>query len=118
MSKYVNNIGNRTSAMQNLKDVDIEYRKNKISFVVQVSKLNTKRVESPEEMAERFEQLFQLCIETGNVPNYEALAVACGIPIRTFYDMSNATYDRICPIPADYQRCKGHNCTNGEFYGE
>ena len=101
MSKDVNNIGNRTSAMRNLQDVDIEYRKKKIAFVLQVAKLNTKRVETPEEMAERFEQLFQLCYETGNIPNYEALAVSCGIPIRTFYDMSNATYERLCSMAAD-----------------
>lgn len=94
MSKDVNNIGNRSSTMKNLQDVDIEYRKKKIAFVVQVAKLNKFRVSTPEEMTERLEELFQLCVETGNIPNYEALAVACGIPIRTFYDMSTGNFDK------------------------
>ena len=93
MSKDVNNIGNRGSVQKVIQDVDLAYRQNKIAFAVQVAKLNTGRVKTPEEMKERFEKLFDLCIKTGNLPSYEGLAVACGIPLRTFYDMRAGNYD-------------------------
>lgn len=93
MSKDVNNIGNRNSISKAISDVDLDYRKNKIAFAVQVAKLNTGRVQSPEEMKERFEKLFELCMQTGNLPSYEGLAVACGIPLRTFYDMKAGNYE-------------------------
>ena len=87
MSKDVNNIGNRGSLDKALKDVDVEYRKNKIKFVLEVGKLNTGRVKDSQEMQERFDALFELCSRTGNIPNYECMALALGLPIRTFYDM-------------------------------
>lgn len=93
MSKDVNNIGNRGSIQKATQDVDIEYKKNKIAFTIQVSKLNTHRVQSPEEMQERLDQMFELCIETGNIPTYECMAVACGIPISTFYDMKKGDFE-------------------------
>lgn len=77
MSKGVDNIGNKNSIQKAVKDVDLEYKKEKIAFAVQVSKLNTHRVQSPEEMQERISQMFDLCIQTGNLPSYESIAVAC-----------------------------------------
>ena len=118
MSKDVNNIGNRVSVQKAIQDVDLEYKKKKIAFAVQVSKLNTGRVNTPEEMRDRIQQMFELCIETGNTPSYESIAVACGIPIRTFYDMKQRKVRRIRRILANYQRSKGHNCLYGEQYGE
>lgn len=112
------NVGALVNANKALQDVDIEYKRHKLQFCMQVAALNTHRVKTPEEMEERLQKLFELCTQTGDIPTYENLAVACGIPIRTFYDMSNATYERICRIPADYQKSKGHNCPNGKFYGD
>ena len=89
MSKYVNNIGNRTSLQKAIKDVDKEYIKQTWKFALAVDALNVKRVENEEEMEERIQQLFDLCSSTGNVPTYESIAVACGIPSRTFYDWKN-----------------------------
>lgn len=93
MSRDVNNIGERSSIQKATQDVDIEYKKKKIAFVVQVSKLNTSRVKTPEEMKERIDKMFELCIETGNIPTYECMAVACGIPISTFYDMKKGDFE-------------------------
>ena len=95
MSKDVNNIGNRGSVQKAVQDLDLEYRRKKIAFAVQVAKLNTGRVQSPEEMQERFAQLFELCIQTGNMPSYEGLAVVCGLPLSTFYDMKARKVRRI-----------------------
>lgn len=91
---HVDNIGKHTSVQKATNDLDISYKKKKISFALQVAKLNKFRVSTPEEMTERLDELFQLCIDTGNIPTYEALAVACGIPIRTFYDMSTGNFDK------------------------
>ena len=93
MSKDVNNIGNRSSLQKALKDVDKEFISNLWKFSMQVRALNTGRVKSEQEMQDRIQQLFQICYETGNMPTYESLAVACGIPSRTFYDMKLGNYD-------------------------
>lgn len=93
MSKDVNNISNRGSVQKATQDLDLEYKKKKIAFTIQVSKLNTSRVQTPDEMKERLDKMFELCIETGNIPTYECMAVACGIPIRTFYDMKQGEFE-------------------------
>ena len=93
MSKDVNNIGNRCSIQKAVKDVDKEYLINTWKFTLAVNALNTKRIENEEEMEDRIQQLFELCSTTGNMPTYESIAVACGIPSRTFYDMKNAKFE-------------------------
>lgn len=93
MSKDVNNIGNRTSLQKALKDVDKEYISNLWKFSMQVRALDTGRVKSEEEMEDRIQKLFDLCYQTGNMPTYESIAVACGIPSRTFYDMKQGEYE-------------------------
>ena len=93
MSKDVNNIGNRTSLQKALKDVDKEYISNLWKFSMQVRALDTGRVKSEEEMEDRIQKLFVLCYQTGNMPTYESIAVACGIPSRTFYDMKQGEYE-------------------------
>lgn len=106
MSKDVNNIGNRGSVSKAIQDVDLEYRKKKIAFVVQVSKLNTARIGTPEEMEERIDKLFELCIETGNIPSYECIAVACGLPLSTFYDMKNNKFEGYAQYSAIIKKAK------------
>lgn len=93
MSKDVNNIGNRCSIQKAVKDVDKEYISNLWKFSMQVRALNTGRVKSEQEMEERIQKLFEICYQTGNMPTYESLAVACGIPSRTFYDMKLGKYE-------------------------
>lgn len=88
MSKHDNDISNRTSVSKAIKDIDKEYLAKKWSFTLAVDKLNVKRIESEEEMEERIQQLFDLCSTMGEIPTYEAIAVACGLPLRTFYDMN------------------------------
>lgn len=56
---------------------DIEYKRHKLQFCMQVAKLNTFRVKTPDQMQERLNQLFDLCTQTGDIPTYENLAVAC-----------------------------------------
>lgn len=109
MSKDVNNIENRGSIQKATQDVDVDYKKKKIAFVLQVAKLNTGRVQSPDEMRERLQNMFDLCLQTGNIPTYECMAVACGIPISTFYDMKARKVRGIRSILGNHQGSKGHN---------
>lgn len=90
---HVDNIGHKSSLQKAIKDVDKEYIKQTWKFALAVDALNVKRVENEEEMEERIQQLFDLCSRTGNIPTYESIAVACGIPIRTFYDMRKGEYE-------------------------
>lgn len=75
--KLQRNIGVLNDANKSLTDVDIAYKRHKLQFCMQVAALNTFRVKTPEEMEQRLQQLFDLCIQTGDIPNYENLAVAC-----------------------------------------
>ena len=93
MSKDVNNISNRASVNKALAGVDLKYKQDKIAFAVAVNRLNTGRIKNEEEMETRIQQLFDLCQQTGNIPSYESLAVACGIPISTFYDMKQGNFE-------------------------
>jgi len=93
MSKDVNNIGNRSSLQKALKDVDKEYISNLWKFSMQVRELDTGRIQSAEEMEDRIQKLFDLCYRTGNMPTYESIAVACGIPSSTFYDMKQGKFE-------------------------
>lgn len=104
MSKDVNNIGNRVSLNRALKDVDIAYMQKVWDFSNAVANLDRGRIKTPQEMEERIQQLFDVCSQKGMLPTYESIAVACGIPIRTFYDMRNGEFERICRILANYQK--------------
>jgi len=88
VSSKVNNISNRTSVSKAVKDIDDAYMKKKWKFTLAVNALNVKRIQSEDEMEQRIQQLFDLCTEMNEIPTYESIAVACGIPIRTFYDMN------------------------------
>ena len=93
MSKHNNDITERTSVSKAVKDIDTEYFKKVWDFSNAVAALNTFRVKTPEEMETRIQELFNLCSDRGMMPTYESIAVACGIPIRTFYDMRAGEFD-------------------------
>lgn len=106
MSKDVNNIGNRSSLQKAIKDVDRDYISNLWKFSMKIRALNIGRVKSAEEMQDRIQKLFEICCETGNMPTYETLAVACGIPSSTFYDMKNAKFDGYAQYSAVIKEAK------------
>lgn len=88
MSRNNNDIANRTSVSKAIQNVDENYMKKKWTFTLAVNALNVKRIENEQEMENRIQQLFDLCTNMNEIPTYEAIAVACGLPIRTFYDMN------------------------------
>lgn len=59
------------------------------AFALQVANLNTGRVSSPEELADRFDKLFELAFQSNIIPRYEHLILASGLPKRTFFDYGN-----------------------------
>ena len=93
MSKSVNNIGNRNSLAKATKDIDFQYLQKLWDFSNAVAQLDRGRIKTPEEMEVRIQELFNLCSDKGMMPTYESIAVACGIPIRTFYDMRAGEFE-------------------------
>ena len=79
MSKSIGkgNVGALVNPNKAAADLDAEYKRHKLQFCMQVAKLNTFRVKTPDQMQERLNQLFDLCTQTGDIPTYENLAVAC-----------------------------------------
>lgn len=67
--------------------------KNNFGFSMKVAKINTGRVQSPEELQDRFNQLFELAYEEGVLPRYEHLVLVSGLPKSTFYDYGNENYE-------------------------
>lgn len=93
MSRNNNDISKRTSVSKAIQNVDAEYMKKKWAFALAVDKLNVKRIQSEEEMEDRIQQLFNLCSQMNEIPTYEAIAVACGLPLSTFYDMNKGAFE-------------------------
>lgn len=52
-----------------------------------VSKLNTGRCTSPQELTDRFNSLFELAFKEGFIPNVEMLALASGIDRRALWEI-------------------------------
>jgi hypothetical protein len=87
-------IGRRNiGAMQTIKNVPEDDMKKQFGFSMKVAQINTGRVQSPEELADRFEQLFNLAYEEGVLPRYEHLVLVSGLPKSTFYDYGNENYE-------------------------
>lgn len=60
---------------------------------MRIAELNTGRVQSAEELAERFDKLFAIASEMGKIPRYEHLSLVSGIPKRTLYDYGSEDYN-------------------------
>lgn len=63
--------------------------KKALGFAMKVAKLCPDRVKSPEELAQRFDELFQMAYEEGVLPRYEHLVLVSGLPKTTFFDYGN-----------------------------
>lgn len=48
--------------------------------------------DTPEELADRFSDYFQLCIDNGRIPTVEGLAMVSGYAIRSFFDISQGVF--------------------------
>lgn len=91
---HVDNFSSKCSIQKATKDIDLLYLQKVWDFSDAVAALNVSRVKTPEEMEERIQQLFNICSDRGMMPTYESIAVACGIPIRTLYDMQNVNSEK------------------------
>lgn len=111
MSKHNNDLTRTASLNREVAKIDdSEYLHKLWDFSNAVASLDTGRIKTPQEMEERIQQLFQVCSDRGMMPTYESIAVACGIPSRTFYDMKNGEFERIQGILANNQKSKRANC--------
>lgn len=76
-------------AMQNRDNIPKDDVRKSLGFSMKVAKLCPDRVKSPEELAERFDKVFELAFQEGVLPRYEHLVLASGLPRSTFYDYGN-----------------------------
>lgn len=67
--------------------------KQQFDFAIAVARINTGRVQSPEELEDRFNQLFDIAHEKGIIPTYEHLVLVSGLPKSTYYDYGNENYE-------------------------
>lgn len=56
-----------------------------------IRKLNTSRCTTSQELADRFDKLFELCFQNNFIPTVEALALCSGIDRKTLWQIENGT---------------------------
>ena len=93
-------------AMQNRDNLPRDDVKKQLGFALKIAAINTGRVKSPDELADRFKQLFDLSFEEGILPRYEHLVLVSGLPKSTFYDYGNENYQYV-PDPRYSEVIKG-----------
>lgn len=76
-------------AMQDRGNIPKDDIRKQFGFSIEVAKINTGRVQSPQELAERFDQLFEMAFQKDVLPRYEHLVLVSGLPKSTFYDYGN-----------------------------
>ena len=54
-----------------------------------IKKLNTGRCTTSQELADRFDKLFEVCLENGFIPVVEALALCSGYDRRSIWEIEN-----------------------------
>ena len=64
-----------------------EARRNALRRTLLAREIGKKKCTTPQEMQERFDTLFEKCLEEGFVPNVEMLALAAGCNRRTLWDL-------------------------------
>lgn len=79
-------------AMQNRDNIPKDDVKKQLGFALKIAAINTGRVQSPDELADRFDQLFNLSYQDGILPRYEHLVLVSGLPKSTFFDYGNENY--------------------------
>ena len=83
-----NSIGQRNiGALTSNQNIDKTSASRAMWRTMLIKKLNTGRCTTPEELAQRFEKLFEVCFEEGFVPPVEALALCSGWNRRTIHDI-------------------------------
>lgn len=86
------NIGKLTNLNEN-PDITPDAKTRALRRTMLISSLNTGRCTSPQEMQERFEELFDMCFKNNFIPTVEALALCSGVDRRTLHDMETAKFE-------------------------
>lgn len=100
-------IGRRNiGAVSSTRDVEPTAASRAVSRTMLINKLNTSRCTSPQELQERFELLFDTCIQNGFCPPIEALSLCSGIPQSTLSDMELAKFEGYVEYSVVIKRAK------------
>lgn len=86
-SKKMANRGSNISELSNLNNAPDDARAKALRRTQLVYSLNVGRCTTPEELQDRFHQLFNLCAENNFIPNIEMLALCSGFDRRTLFQI-------------------------------
>lgn len=93
----MNNLKMKQSDVGKLHTIPDNIPKDEVSsafeFSMRVAQIYTGRVQTAEELQDRFNQLFQVAAECGKIPRYEHLSLVSGIPKRTLFDYGSEDYN-------------------------
>lgn len=84
MSKYVNNIAHTMDVNANTTQ---DARVKALRRTMLVKTLNTGKCTNAQELQERFDKLFAVCLENGFIPVVEHLALCSGYDRRSIWDI-------------------------------
>lgn len=91
MGSKVPSMGKGDIAKFNSVDVDLapDAKSKALRRTLLIKSLDTGRCTSPQELADRFQKLFDMCFNNNFVPTVEALALCSGWDRRTLWDIEN-----------------------------
>lgn len=75
-----------------IEDKDKQLAKDIMNFNLLLFNKYDGKPDTPEELADRFADYFQLCIQYGRIPTVEGLAMVSGYAIRSFFDISQGVF--------------------------
>lgn len=75
-----------------IQDKDKQLAKDIMNFNLLLFNKYNGKPETADELADRFSDYFQLCIEYGRIPTVEGLAMVSGYAIRSFFDISQGVF--------------------------
>ena len=81
------NRGSNIADVLNINNSPDDKRAIALRRTMLIKSLNTGRCTSPQELSERFEKLFETCLQYNFVPTVEALALCSGFDRTTLWDM-------------------------------
>lgn len=92
MSYNHNPSGKGLKTKIDIQDKDKQLVKDISSFNLMLFNKYNGKPDTPEELADRFADYFELCIQYGRIPTVEGLAMVSGYAIRSFFDISQGVF--------------------------
>lgn len=92
MSRNNLNTNGRPPQKYEVQDKDKQIVKDIATFNLMLFNKYNGKPETPEELADRFSEYFQLCIQCNQIPTVEGLALVSGYARSSFFDIYQGTF--------------------------